>query len=152
MVLADINPTALALATINADLAGAADRVEVVESDVLAGVAGAFDLVVSNPPYLVDDGARIYRDGGGELGSALSVRIAAEALARLQPGGRLLLYTGTAVVAGEHVLRGALQPALQHAASVRYDELDPDVFGEELERPAYQAVERLAVVGVDASM
>ena len=149
VVLADINPTALALATVNADLAEAGDRVEVVESDVLASVAGPFDLVVSNPPYLVDDGARVYRDGGDALGSALSTRIAAEALGRLPSGGRLLLYTGTAVVGGEHVFRRSLEPVLAGAASVRYQELDPDVFGEELERPAYADVERLAVVGVD---
>jgi SAM-dependent methyltransferase len=150
VVLADINPTALALASVNADLAGAGDRVEIVESDVLAGVEGPFDLVVSNPPYLVDDGARVYRDGGDELGSALSTRIAREALGRLQPGGRLLLYTGTAVVGGEDVFRRSLGQVLRGAASVRYEELDPDVFGEELERPAYADVERLAVVGLDA--
>jgi release factor glutamine methyltransferase len=151
VVLADINATALALATVNADLAGAGDRVEIVESDVLAGVEGPFDLVVSNPPYLVDDGARVYRDGGAGLGSALSTRIVGEALARLRAGGRLLLYTGTAVVRGEHVLRRSLRPVLEGAASVRYQELDPDVFGEELERPAYADVERLAVVGLDVS-
>jgi methylase of polypeptide subunit release factors len=150
VVLADINPVALALATVNAELAGATHRVEVIESDVLSAVQGRFDLVISNPPYLVDDDARVYRDGGGGLGSALSARIAAEALARLPPGGRLLLYTGSAVVGGEHVLRRLLRPACEDAASVRYQELDPDVFGEELARPAYDEVERLAVVEVDA--
>ena len=31
-----------------------------------------------------------------------------------------------------------------------YRELDPDVFGEELDRPAYAHVERIAVVALDA--
>jgi hypothetical protein len=62
----------------------------------------------------------------------------------------LLLYTGTAVVEGEDLLRQRLAPLLQ---GVRYEyfELDPDVFGEELENPPYTAVDRIAVVGLDAS-
>jgi len=31
-----------------------------------------------------------------------------------------------------------------------YFELDPDVFGEELENPPYAAADRIAVVGLDA--
>ena len=61
------------------------------------GVAGSFDLIISNPPYLVDPLARVYRHGGGELGSALSVEIAVQGVDRLAPGGRLLLYTGSGV-------------------------------------------------------
>jgi len=33
---------------------------------------------------------------------------------------------------------------------VDYRELDPDVFGEELDRSAYRNVERIAVVALDA--
>jgi SAM-dependent methyltransferase len=79
----------------------------------------------------------------------LSLRIVREALDRLRPGGRLLLYTATPVIDGEHVLWHQLAPLLR---GVRHDyrELDPDVFGEELERPAYARVERIAVVGLDA--
>src|SRR5207248_154782 len=105
--------------------------------------------VIANPPYLADDRRRVYRDGGGALGMDLSVRIAREALERLPAGGRLLLYTATPVIDGEHALRPLLEPILRKA---RYDywELDPDVFGEELERPAYAQVERIAVVALDA--
>jgi SAM-dependent methyltransferase len=56
---------------------------------------GPLDLVIANPPYLADEQGRTYRDGGGGLGTQLSARIAAEALDRLEPGGRLLLYTAT---------------------------------------------------------
>jgi release factor glutamine methyltransferase len=46
----DISPGALALARENAETNGLA--VELHEGDLLAGVAGPFDLVVSNPPYV----------------------------------------------------------------------------------------------------
>ncbi|HWE23697.1 MAG TPA: class I SAM-dependent methyltransferase [Myxococcales bacterium] len=145
--LLDINGTALRYARANAELNGVAARV--AHSDILAGAEGPLDLVVANPPYLADEQGRVYRDGGGELGTGLSLRIAEEALGRLGSGGRLLLYTGTPVIDGEHVLWRQLEPVLR---GTRYDyrELDPDVFGEELERPAYRHVERIAVVALDA--
>ena len=116
---------------------------------MLAGAAGTLDLIIANPPYLADPLRRAYRDGGGDLGTGLSLRIVREALERLQPGGRLLLYTGTAVVEGEHVLSQRLAPLLQGVPH-EYFELDPDVFGEELENPPYTSADRIAVVGLDA--
>jgi len=142
----DINPAALELARLNASFAGA-DNLQLCQSDLLAAVAGDFDLIVANPPYLLDPGQRTYRHGGGELGLDLSLRIVAAALPRLSPGGSLLLYTGVALRAGEDPLLGQLGPALQRSGACwRYRELDPDVFGEELERPAYAEVERIAAV------
>lgn len=150
VVLADINPAAARLARVNATLAGA--RVEVVVGDLLAPVEGAFDLVIANPPYLVDADRRAYRDGGGDLGTGLAVRIVREALARLVPGGRIVLYTGAPIVDGEDRVRAALAPLLDECgARWTYTELDPDVFGEELETPAYARVERIAAVGLVAT-
>jgi len=145
--LLDVNETALAFARANCEINDVASRVR--PSDVLSGATEPLDLVIANPPYLADDAGRTYRDGGGVLGMGLSVRIVREALDRLRPGGRLLLYTATPVIDGEHVLWPQLAPLLR---GVRHDyrELDPDVFGEELERPAYARVERIAVVGLDA--
>jgi release factor glutamine methyltransferase len=158
LVLADVNDEALAFARVNAALAGIAG-VEVVRSDVLAQVEGAFDLVVANPPYMRDEARRVYRDGGGAYGEQLSIRIAREAAARLAPGGTLLLYTGAAVVDGEDVFLEAVATALGGARNETrnetrsgaglafdYEELDPDVFGDELERPGYERVERIAAV------
>ncbi len=144
--LLDVNAKALAFARANCELNEVAARVCV--SDVLSGGSEAVDLVIANPPYLADDAGRTYRDGGGALGTGLSVRIVREALDRLRPGGRLLLYTATPVIEGEHVLWPQLEPLLR---GLRHDyrELDPDVFGEELERPAYARVERIAVIGLD---
>lgn len=149
IVLTDINPQALRLSRINALAAGA--TVRTVASDVLRDVEGSFDLIVSNPPYLVDDGRRAYRHGGDALGAGLSLRIAIEAAERLNSGGRLLLYTASAIVDGLDGFRSVVIPALeQRNCSVEYEEIDPDVFGEELDRPAYARADRIAVVGVQA--
>jgi len=147
MQLLDVNPRALQFASANAALNGKTVRTAI--SDVLEKAEGPLDLVVANPPYLADDLGRAYRDGGGALGTALSARICEEALDRLQPAGRLVLYTATPVVDGRHVLWPALEPHLRNVR-VDYRELDPDVFGEELLRPAYSHVERIAVVALDA--
>ena len=149
VILCDVNPRALRLAEVNAALAGVGPKISLVRSDVLAGVEDGFDLVVANPPYLADEMHRRYRDGGGALGSELSLRIAREALERLPRGGGLVLYTATAIVDGEDLLLRALLPHLR-GARFDYRELDPDVFGEELDRAAYRNVERIAVVALDA--
>lgn len=148
LVLADINPQALIHARANAALADL-ERVAFVQSDLCAQVEGEFDLIVANPPYLVDASARTYRDGGGPLGGGLSQRIVVEGLPRLAPGGRLVLYTGAAIVDGADPLFDSLLPGLQQSGwPFSYRELDPDVFGEELETPAYQAADRIAAVAL----
>ena len=149
LVLADVNPEALKLARVNAAVAKISARC--VLSDVLASVADQVDLVISNPPYLVDPNERTYRSGGGALGASLSLRIAREAASRLFTGGTLLLYTGAAIIDGTDPFRAEVMPLLEASgAAVRYEELDPDVFGEELSSPAYCIADRLAVVGVEA--
>jgi methylase of polypeptide subunit release factors len=151
VVLADVSDKALAFARVNAALAGAGN-VEIVRSDVLGQVEGDLDLVVANPPYMRDELGRTYRDGGGDHGEALSLRIATEALGRLAPGGMLLLYTGAAIVDGHDVFLRAVTPVLERSgATFHYEELDPDVFGEELEKPTYEAVERIAAVLLTAT-
>ncbi len=51
----DLSPAALALARENARALGLEERVELLEGDLFAPVAGRhFDLVVSNPPYLAE--------------------------------------------------------------------------------------------------
>lgn len=155
VVLADINPLALRFAGINRALAGAdSAAVETIQSDVLAGIDGDIDAIIANPPYLADRQHRVYRDGGGALGIELSLRIVRESLARLAPGGQLVLYTGSPVIEGVHPLREALQPILAaRPCRSSWSELDPDVFGEELEASPYDRVDRIAVIAlvVDAS-
>ncbi len=150
LVLADSNREALALAAINAVLNDVPSP-EMILSDVLSGVGGAPDIIVANAPYLVDDGTRLHPHGGGELGISLAFRIAEEALARLAPGGRLVLYAGTPIIAGGDPLFQSLRPMLERNASeFGYEEIDADVFGEELDRSAYAEADRIAVVGLSA--
>lgn len=143
--MTDVNPKALRLAAVNARAAGLAIRA--VESDNLDPIDGAIDLALANPPYIVDAHARTYRDGGGMHGGQVSIDMARMAIARLAPGGRLILYTGSAIVRGEDRLRAALATlAGAQDCRLRYRELDPDVFGEELDNPAYAEVDRIAIV------
>ena len=147
-VLADISPKALRFSRINAVLNGM-PAAETIASDVLGNIPGTANLVVSNPPYLVDPSARLYRHGGGALGFELSLRIVTESVQRLAPGGRLVLYTGTAVIDGTDRFRQALSSApIERRHSLTYEEIDPDVFGEELESPPYDGADRIAAVAV----
>jgi methylase of polypeptide subunit release factors len=151
LVLSDVSPRALRFSRINAALNGVSG-VECVSSDGLSAIPGEVDLVMVNPPYLVDEDSRTYRHGGGHYGIELSVRFTREALERLGPGGTFVLYSGTPVVDGEDQLKAALQPLLQQPGlQAHYEELDPDVFSEELEKRPYAHVERLAVVSLVAT-
>jgi methylase of polypeptide subunit release factors len=148
VTLSDINRRALRFCGINAALNAVPD-VTIVQSDLFERIPGPFDLIIANPPYLVDPLARTYRHGGGALGFELSLRIATQGLARLAPGGRLLLYTGSAIVNGSDHFHAALLSGLAgRDVRVAYEEIDPDVFGEELENPPYDRADRLAIVGV----
>lgn len=146
VALVDSNPEALRLARINA--AAARVAVETVHAATLDAVPGAIDLVIANPPFMIDEGGPAYRDGGTMLGAGLSRDWALAAARRLAPGGRILLYTGSAIVAGSDGLRGALERELPPlGCTLDYEEIDPDIFGEQLELPAYRNVERIAAVG-----
>ncbi|WP_291431653.1 peptide chain release factor N(5)-glutamine methyltransferase [Deinococcus sp.] len=95
----DLSPGALALARENAALNGL--EVTWAQADLLAGVPGPFDLIVSNPPYL-PDGDRAHADPevqrdpdmalySGPDGLTLARRLAAQAPAALAAGGELWL-------------------------------------------------------------
>lgn len=142
----DINQAALALARINGRFAGA-DNLSLRHSDLFDAVSGDFDLIVANPPYLLDPQQRSYRHGGGALGAGLSLAIVDAALQRLKPGGSLLLYTGVAMLDEHDPFLAMLHQALA-GTGMRwsYRELDPDVFGEELNSASYARVERIAAV------
>jgi release factor glutamine methyltransferase len=106
VVATEISPEAAAVARGNAESAGVAGRVEVREGDLLVPVAPEerFDLVLANPPYLVEGDPAIWpevRDYdpalalyGGADGLELVRRIAAEAAGHLAPGGAVLVEVG----------------------------------------------------------
>ncbi len=147
LTLVDVNPAALALAGANAAAAGVDARL--VEGD-LGAVQGPVDLIIANPPFIADPLGRSYRDGGDMLGAGMSYAWVMEGAQRLRDGGTMLLYTGSPIVRGEDRLLSALAEELDElGCTLRYEELDPDIFGEELDQPAYReaGVERIAAVG-----
>jgi release factor glutamine methyltransferase len=97
----DLSPDALALAAENAALNGLADRVELLQGDLLAPVAGRrFGLIASNPPYVaegeaVDSEVSDYEPAlavfADDAGRAILERLAADAQAALRPGGHLVV-------------------------------------------------------------
>lgn len=151
VAMVDINDAALELAAVNARLADVRN-VTFCNSNLLTDLPGVFDLIVANPPYLNDDKMRAYRHGGGTLGAGLSLAIVDAAARRLAPGGSLLLYTGAAIVDGVDPFRASAAERLEASGfDWSYREVDPDVFGEELERPAYAGADRIAAVVLTAS-
>jgi hypothetical protein len=77
------------------------------------------------------------------------VRFVEQGVSRLARGGRLVLYTGSAIIGGRDYLHETLLARLRgRGLRMTYEEIDPDVFGEELDRPPYDRADRIAVVGV----
>jgi methylase of polypeptide subunit release factors len=150
VLMLDINALALRYARVNAAINRVTART--IQSDLLENTSGCFDLIVSNPPYLIDEKERAYRHGGGGLGEGLSIEILRQSLPRLSVGGTLLLYTGAAVISGVDGFAIASQDILQ-STKLRwsYAEIDPDVFGEELETAAYASTDRIAAVLLTAT-
>jgi release factor glutamine methyltransferase len=109
VVAVDRAEDALALARVNLERAGIDGRVELeragidgrvelVHGNLLAGVEGPFDLVVSNPPYVLPDEfeslqpeIRLYEPRDALVGEGVGEEIARGARDVLRPGGRLVL-------------------------------------------------------------
>jgi release factor glutamine methyltransferase len=100
----DISPAALAVARENAKQHGVADRIEFVESDLLAAVPAdaPFDFIVSNPPYVstaelekLAPDVRKFEPHlallAGPKGTEAIERLIPQAADRLKPGGHLLM-------------------------------------------------------------
>lgn len=143
----DVNAAALRLAGANAAHAGVAAAFRLAGG--LDGAPDDLDLVVANPPYVAGESGRAYKDGGGELGERLALDWARDALKRLAPRGRMILYTGSPIRAGgQDVVREGLEAIVeQRGFSLDYGEIDPDVFAGELRRAPYGEIERIAAVG-----
>lgn len=144
LVLTDINPSALELA--RANLAAAMIQ---AEYRLASGVAcdGRADLIIANPPFIADPAERTYRHGGDMHGARLSLDWCLSGVAQLAVKGRLLLYSGSAIVQGIDQLYQALAQRLPGDIDLDYRELDPDIFGGQLSQPGYADVERIAAVG-----
>lgn len=128
VVAVDRSDEALSLARENADGTGLASRVTLLKSEWFSAVPpGAFDVIVSNPPYLTEqETAQTSREVQGfepvgaltaaDEGAADLLEIIARAPAFLAPDGLLALETGIA-----HHAR--LVPAAQAAGFARVESL-----------------------------
>ena len=144
ITLVDVNGKALDYAKVNAAAAGV--PVETVQSD---RVSDDFDVLIGNAPYLMDTARRAYRDGGDLFGGGVTLDWVRQGLARLRPERTVLLYTGAAYVDGRAPLLDAIADECRTSeASLVIDEIDPDVFGDELLQPDYEKVERISAVGI----
>jgi release factor glutamine methyltransferase len=97
----DRSAEALSLAVENAGRTGLGGRVELRQGDLLAGIDGPFDLVVSNPPYVpraeFDDlqpEIRLYEPYAAVVGDGVWQAIARSSLAALRPERWLVLECG----------------------------------------------------------
>lgn len=123
----DISAAALAVARQNGLALGLTDRSRFQHADWCRGVAGRFDLITANPPYIAADEmpdlAPEVRDWEPHLaltpgGDGLDAyrAIAAQAPARLLPGGRLMVEIGptqAAAVTGLFAEQGLIDITLR---------------------------------------
>lgn len=98
VVATDISAEALAVAAANRSRLGLDGRVELVLGHLIAGVRGPFDLVVSNPPYVLPEEVeqlepevRDYEPREAVVGTGQTDAIARRALEALRPSGWLVL-------------------------------------------------------------
>ncbi len=129
----DVSDAALAVAAENAAALGLDRRARFLVSDWYGAVAGQFDLIVSNPPYISEaemaqlspevlHEPRLALTPGGD-GLAPYHVIAAGAGAHLRPGGRLLVEIGWR--------QGADVCAILAGADLEDVRLHPDINGKD---------------------
>lgn len=103
-------PEALAVAKSNAERHAVSDKIEWLEGDLLSplrdkGMAGAVDVIVSNPPYIaeaewagLEPEVRVYEPRlaliAGQKGTELHERLLHDSMAYLVPGGLLVVEIG----------------------------------------------------------
>lgn len=128
----DVSAAALAVAGANAAALGLADRARFTQADWFGGLAGQYDLIVSNPPYVaaaemaglapeVRDWEPLLALCPGGDGLAAYRAIARGAGAHLAPGGQLVVEIGAA--------QGAAVSALMRGAGFGRVSLWPDLDG-----------------------
>ncbi len=129
----DLSSGALDVARANAGRHGVADRITFFQSDLLAALPKAVDLIVANPPYIAasewpelpcevrEHEPQLALDGGPD-GLDVIGRLLEQASAHLRPGGVLLVESG----AGQGAAAAHLARQLYPAADVA---IQPDLAG-----------------------
>lgn len=100
----DLSTDALDVARVNVQRHGLGERVTLIESDGLAALAGPFDLILCNPPYVNAQSMAVLPPeyqaepalalAGGSDGMDFIRRLLREAPSRLSPDGVLVLEIG----------------------------------------------------------
>ena len=165
VIACDINPRALDFTAFNAHLNGI-DNVECRAGSFFAPVEGeTFDLIVSNPPFVISpESALVFRDSGLR-GDDVSRKVIREAAAHLREGGLAFILMSWGVGTGGSwpdrlrpwvadlpcdiwFLHHSVEPPLMHAASWNSPlQSRPDEFAAALDRwTAY--LEELGFAGV----
>lgn len=127
---ADVSEKALLTAQKNVKRLGLENRVRLLQSDLWAEVSGAFDLIVSNPPYIPSSvlpllSAEVRREprlalDGGEDGFAVIRPLCAAADGYLNPGGLLAV----------EVCKGQAEPLRRGLEEAGWKaEVKKDIFG-----------------------
>ena len=97
----DVNPRALAISRFNAGLNGLAN-VQFRDGDMFSAVEGeTFDLIVSNPPFIIQPESRHTFLNSGTEGDDICRRLAKDAPRFLNDGGFCIFNANWAVVDGE---------------------------------------------------
>jgi release factor glutamine methyltransferase len=121
IVATDISGDALVVARRNLEPYGMAERVQLVQGDLLRPLSEPVGMLVSNPPYTIlaeiDEGVRRYEPhralDGGLDGLDVYRRLLAQAPTKLLPGGAVLLEIGATQGAAVSELARQHFPAAQ---------------------------------------
>ncbi|MBI2832591.1 MAG: peptide chain release factor N(5)-glutamine methyltransferase [Chloroflexi bacterium] len=99
----DVSPSALAVARLNCEKHGVGNLVRLFEGDLLEPMAGPFDLIVANLPYVRTEEIATARHlsfepahalDGGDDGLDKLRELCCQSRSKLQPGGTVLLEIG----------------------------------------------------------
>src|SRR5262245_27118958 len=166
VVASDVNPRAVALATLTMELNGVGN-VDVRAGDLLDPVAGeTFGLVVANPPFVISPSERyLFRDAADPV-DELCRRLIRSVPAHLDTGGHFQCLASWAQIAGEDwrdrlagwfagtgcdalvLVRESLDPAAHAANWLRQTEA-PDRWEPEYDRwMAYYEHHRIEAIGL----
>jgi release factor glutamine methyltransferase len=133
VIATDISADALLVARRNARRLQVASRVNFVTTDLLAGISGTFDLIVSNPPYVPEPDRSTMQQEVREHEPALALfagsdglsairRLAADSVAHLPAGGVLMFEFG----AGQET---AVDRLIAATAGLRMEDIKRDLQG-----------------------
>ena len=120
VLLTDISQQALNVARVNVQKFKLVDRLEFRQTDLLGGIAGLYDLICANLPYipsqtlrdlLVAEREPILALDGGQRGIELIARLLDQSRNHLAPGGLMLLEIEASQGAEVKIIAGAAFPS-----------------------------------------